>query len=136
MMYHFCERRSSTMSTLDYYDSNILNFAKRNDIISTLYHRFLTYVYQQIRTSTFESYDLYSKVTMTNTQDEMYKVIEPSGKVLVLRPNVTILITHQIAAKNISLQNAKRYIYVLDVLRQSFGDNGSKERTQAVIESF
>lgn len=135
-MYHFCERRSSTMSTLDYYDSNILNFAKRNDIISTLYHRFLTYGYQQIRTSTFESYDLYSTVTGTIPQDEMIKVIDPSGKVLVLRPDVTIPITQEIAAKNTSLQNAKRYFYVLDVFRQSFGDNGSKERTQAGIEYF
>src|SRR5699024_12180671 len=66
----------------------------------------------------------------------MIKVIDPSGKVLVLRPDVTIPMTQEIAAKNTSLQNAKRYFYVLDVFRQSFGNNRSKERSQAGIEYF
>src|SRR5699024_8038692 len=118
------ERRYNYMSALEYHDSNILNFAKRNEMISTLYHRFLTYGYQQIRTSTFESYDLYSTVAGTIPQDEMVKVIDPSGKVLVLRPDVTIPITQEIASKNATLQDAKRYFYVLDVFRQSFGNNG------------
>src|SRR5699024_7881530 len=51
-------------------------------------------------------------------------------------PDVTIPITQEIASKNATLQDAKRYFYVLDVFRQSFGNNGSKERTQAGIEYF
>lgn len=117
-------------------DHNIIEFAERKQLISTFKNRFQTYGYKQIRTSTFESYDLYSNVAGTIPQDEMIKVIDASGKVLVLRPDVTIPVTQEVARQHPNLTEVKRYFYVLDVFRQSFANNGSKERTQAGVECF
>lgn len=124
------------MTTFDCNDLSIRDFERRKQLIRTIKNRFLTYGYNQIRTSTFEPYDLYSNVAGTIPQDEMVKVIDPSGKVLVLRPDVTIPITQEVAATYPNLDRSKRYFYVMDVFRQSFGDNGSKERTQAGVECF
>lgn len=122
--------------------TNIINnpsvddFQNRRQLVKILKNRFNSYGYQQIRTSTFESYDLYSSVSGTIPQNEMIKTIDPTGGVLVLRPDVTIPITQEIAAKQHRLSNNMRYFYVLDVFHQSFSEKSSKERTQAGVECF
>lgn len=124
------------MTIFDFNDLSIRDFEKRKQLIRTIKQRFATYGYNQIKTSTFEPYDLYSNVAGTIPQDEMVKVIDPSGKVLVLRPDVTIPVTQEVATTYPNLDRSKRYFYVMDVFRQSFENNGSKERTQAGIECF
>ncbi|MFD2627272.1 ATP phosphoribosyltransferase regulatory subunit [Oceanobacillus kapialis] len=110
----------------------VQEFKRRESLIMKLKHRFLTYGYKQIRTSTFESYDLYTNLTGTVNKDDMVKVIDSSGKVLVLRPDVTLPIT-RMAAESGAAQNELRYFYIQDIFR-STASAGTKESTQAGIE--
>ncbi|AXI07967.1 ATP phosphoribosyltransferase regulatory subunit [Oceanobacillus sp. 143] len=112
-------------------NSNVEDFQMREQLIATFINRFSTYGYKQVRTSTFEQYDLYSNITGTVNKDEMIKVIDTSGKVLVLRPDVTI----PLARMNTATTN-QRLFYVLDVFRQSIEQIDQKESTQAGVELF
>ena len=105
-------------------------------IIKTINKRFTTYGYKRIKTSAFEQYDLYSKVKSSINQNEMIKVIDHTGQVLVLRPDVTIPITKELAQNFPELSSELRYFYVQEVFRQPFDKNDSIERTQAGIEYF
>ncbi|SDR04586.1 ATP phosphoribosyltransferase regulatory subunit [Virgibacillus salinus] len=117
-------------------DTSVGDFQVRDNLISILKNRFSTYGYKQVRTTTFEFYDLYSMMSGTINKDEMLKVIDSYGKVLVLRPDVTIPITRMIASNKQRLSQGSRFFYVLDVFRQSFEQADNKETTQAGIESF
>ncbi|PAV30592.1 ATP phosphoribosyltransferase regulatory subunit [Virgibacillus profundi] len=116
--------------------SSVEDFQIRENLITTLKNRFTTYGYKQVRTSTFEYYDLYSTISGTVNKDEMIKVIDSGGKVLVLRPDVTIPITRMIALNKQHLSDNLRLFYMLDVFRQSVEQADEKESTQAGIEYF
>lgn len=64
----------------------------------------------------------------------MVKTIDPSGEVLVLRPDATIPIMKQVAEKRYRESMALRYFYTLKVFRHSFGQGQQKERTQIGVE--
>ncbi|MGM8365404.1 ATP phosphoribosyltransferase regulatory subunit [Virgibacillus sp. W0181] len=115
---------------------NLESFQIRKQLLSKLANRFSTYGYRQINTPTFEPYDLYANMNGTVNHDEMIKTIDNTGKVLVLRPDITIPITQQIASNNKQLDEDHRYFYILDVFRQQFAQSGSKESTQAGVEYF
>ncbi|MFC5590611.1 ATP phosphoribosyltransferase regulatory subunit [Sporosarcina soli] len=105
-------------------------------IIKTIHKRFTTYGYKRIKTSAFEQYDLYTKVNSSINQNEMVKVIDRTGEVLVMRPDVTIPITRELAQNFPSLASELRYFYVQEVFRQQIDRNESIESTQAGIEYF
>ena len=115
---------------------DIKDYEKYERTIKTIQKRFKTYGYQRVKTSTFEQYDLYSKVTSSINQNEMIKVIARSGEVLVLRPDGTIPITKQVAENVTTLESELRYFYVQDVFRQSVMSEESVESTQAGVEYF
>ncbi|WP_067726388.1 ATP phosphoribosyltransferase regulatory subunit [Oceanobacillus damuensis] len=117
-------------------NKNVEDFQMRDELISTLKNRFTTYGYKQVRTSTFEHYDMYSNIIGTVNKDDMIKVIDTTGKVLVLRPDVTIPITRITAANHNSNPFNQRLFYVLDVFRQSVELPNQKESTQAGVEFF
>ncbi|GAB3791001.1 ATP phosphoribosyltransferase regulatory subunit [Virgibacillus kimchii] len=114
--------------------SKIEDFQIREVLLSKLRNRFKTYGYKQIQTSAFEAYDVYANMTGTVKKDDMIKVVDSSGKVLVLRPDVTIPITRMEARNKQPTQDEKRYFYILDVFRQQTAQNKQKEHTQAGIE--
>lgn len=111
-------------------------FQMRESLLTKIRNRFYTYGYQQVRTSTFEDYDMYSTITGTVNKDDMIKIVDASGKVLVLRPDVTIPISKMTAWNNQQSRDRHRFFYVLDIFRQSIDGNGKKENTQAGIECF
>lgn len=115
---------------------DIKDYEKYERTIKTIQKRFKTYGYQRVKTSTFEQYDLYSKVTSSINQNEMIKVIARSGEVLVLRPDGTIPITKQVAENVTTLESEIRYFYVQDVFRQPLISEESAESTQAGVEYF
>lgn len=117
-------------------DENIQAYQIKEAIINTIKNRFKTYGYSQMRTSSFEKYDLYSQVSSSINQNEMIKVIDRTGEVLVLRPDVTIPITHQLAQNETELTEELRYFYIQDVYRQTFDRSERIESTQAGIEYF
>lgn len=117
-------------------DTGAEDFQVRKRTISALKNRYITYGYRQVQTSVFEDYDLYAAIAGTIDKDDMIKVVDSSGKVLVLRPDMTIPITRMaVTEKNKDLKNS-RLFYVQDVFRQSFEQIGRKETTQAGVECF
>ena len=115
-----------------YNNPNIEEFEIKENLMSVIKKRFSTYGYQQIRTPAFESYDMYSNITGTVSKGEMIKVIDPSGDVLVLRPDVTIPLTKMISK---SLLREQRLFYIQDVYRQN-SQREITESTQAGVECF
>ena len=109
---------------------------KHEKIIGTLAKRFTTYGYKRIKTSAFEQYELYSNVRTSINQNEMIKVIDYTGEVLVLRPDVTIPLTQQLVQLNKSLPEELRYYYVQEVFRQTFQENERIGKTQAGVEFY
>lgn len=109
---------------------------KHEKIIGTLSKRFTTYGFKRIKTSAFEKYDLYSNVRTSINQNEMIKVIDHTGEVLVLRPDVTIPLTQQLIERNGELPEEMRFYYVQEVFRQTFDENEKIGRTQAGIEYY
>src|SRR5690625_15937 len=115
---------------------NVEQIFARQQIIQKIKHRFTTFGYNEIFTSTFEHYDLYAKMNGTVNHQEMIKTIDNTGKVLVLRPDITIPITQQIALNNNELHEDLRYFYVLNVFRQTQETKDFRESTQAGVEYF
>ncbi len=108
-------------------------FLEKSNVIKQIQNRFYTYGYDQIETPLFEDYDMYSNVQGTVHQDDMVKVIHPSGKVLVLRPDVTIPITRQYVEADMN-NHYHRFSYVLDIFR--YNETQQAYRTQAGVEFF
>jgi len=108
----------------------------RQAIIQRMKKRFQTYGYDEILTSVFEQYDLYAKMNGTVNHKQMIKTIDNTGEVLVLRPDVTIPLTQQLAKHNREITEHIRYFYVLDVFRQEQETNKYRESTQAGVEFF
>ncbi|WP_152656121.1 ATP phosphoribosyltransferase regulatory subunit [Oceanobacillus sp. CFH 90083] len=107
-------------------------FAKKRHVIHKLTNRFTKFGYQQVETPVFEDYDLYNDVQGTVNTADMLKLIDPSGKVLVLRPDATI----PIARHYTNLQEnvvSGRLSYVLDIFRSTLEE---RSRTQAGVELF
>lgn len=107
-------------------------FAKKHHVIHKLTERFTKFGYQQVETPVFEDYDLYNDVQGTVNTMDMLKLIDPSGKVLVLRPDATI----PIARHYTNLQEptaSSRLSYVLDIFRST---SDERSRTQAGVELF
>lgn len=117
-------------------DENVKDYQCYEQIIKTIKSRFMTYGYKRIKTSAFEEYDLYSQVKSSINQNEMIKVIDQTGEVLVVRPDVTIPITRQLAQETTVLENERRYFYVQDVFRQPTERGDRIESTQAGVEYF
>lgn len=134
----FIERWLTLQVYTDYRmnDENVKDYEKYERAINTIHKRFRTYGYKRIKTSTFEQYDLYSKVKSSLDQNEMIKVIDRSGQVLVLRPDVTIPITRKLAEDLSELPNEIRYFYVQTIFRHVDGHREGIESTQAGVEYF
>lgn len=117
-------------------NSSLSEDEKFEQVTRILSKRFSTNGFQRIRTPAFERYDLYSNVSSFVNRKEMVKVIDPTGDVLVLRPDVTIPITKELSHSEIKLTSEHRFYYIEEVFRQSFDANEKIERTQAGIEYF
>src|SRR5690625_2672874 len=117
-------------------DENVKDYQGYEQIIKTIKSRFMTYGYKRIKTPAFEQYDLYSEVKSSINQNEMIKVIDQTGEVLVIRPDVTIPITRQLAHETRTLENERRYSYVQDVFRQPSESGAQLDSTQACVAFF
>lgn len=105
-------------------------------IAKTIKQRFVTYGFKRVYTSVFEKYDLYSQVRSSINQNEMIKVIDHLNQVLVMRPDVTLPVTRQLAKEYSSLPHELRYYYIEDVYRKPVEHLDKIETTQAGVEYF
>lgn len=98
---------------------------------------FRGYGYKQIMTPTFEYYDLFAGIDMSMDKDQMYKMVDSNGKLLVLRPDATIPIARMVASHVERIREELKYMYVTNVYRSAEFRNGEKrEFIQAGIEFF
>ena len=108
----------------------------RESLIEQLKSRFATYGYREISTSVFEKYNLYATMNGTVNHREMVKTIDNTGQVLVLRPDITIPLTKELASNATTLDEDLRYFYALDVYRQITETHEYQQHTQAGVEYF
>ncbi|HEY9577779.1 MAG TPA: ATP phosphoribosyltransferase regulatory subunit [Pseudobacillus sp.] len=115
---------------------NLIEDEKFEQVISVLSKRFSTHGFHRVRTPAFERYDLYSKVTSPVNRKEMVKIVDPTGDVFVLRPDVTIPITQELSHSETKLTSERRFYYIQEVFRRSSDPTEKIERTQSGIEYF
>lgn len=95
-----------------------------------------SYGYKQILTPSFESYDMYS-IDGALPREKMFKLIDNTGKVLVLRPDVTIPITRMAATGYKDQDEILKLAYITTIFRDfSSNTNFRKEFMQAGVEYF
>ncbi|WAA11265.1 ATP phosphoribosyltransferase regulatory subunit [Fervidibacillus albus] len=107
---------------------------KKITFISELFKR---YGYRPVQTPTFEYYDLFSQVEGTIDVDQMIKLVDQDGKILVLRPDATIPIA-RMAAQNNGNDSYYKFYYTTNVFRMNerYPSSESREFTQTGIEFF
>ncbi len=116
-------------------DINASEFEKKELIQSKVKEVFKRFGYRQIQTPTFEYYDLFSEIESAIDTEDMYKLIDASGKILVLRPDVTIPIARMVATKYDTIEEYLKFMYFTPVFRSSdFRAGGKREFLQAGIE--
>lgn len=116
-------------------DINVIQYEKKELVQTKIKEVFKSYGYQQILTPTFEYYDLFSEIDSAIDTDDMYKLIDSGGKILVLRPDVTIPIARMAATKYDSIDENLKFMYFTSVFRSSdFRAGEKREFIQAGIE--
>ncbi|MDF2673963.1 MAG: hisZ [Clostridiales bacterium] len=116
-------------------DTGSRQYEIKENLIRKIKRIYKSYGYRGIQTPSFEYFDLFSNLEGTINKDEMFKLIDCSGKILVLRPDATIPIARLAAA---SYKNNKCYLkfcYVTNIFRINYEESGLKrEFTQAGVE--
>jgi ATP phosphoribosyltransferase regulatory subunit len=113
--------------------SNVYEAKER--IISNIKQVFKTFGYRQILTPTFEYYDLFLKAKRTIRKDEMFKLIDEKGEILVLRPDITTPIARMAASYSNQKDKRLKFFYSTNIFRINRENNCSrKEFTQTGIE--
>ncbi len=93
--------------------------------------------YRQIMTPTFEYYDLFAEDGITSGTENMYKIMDSGGKLMVLRPDATIPIARMVATHHRESEGDVKLMYVTNVFRSAdFRAGEKREFKQAGIEYF
>ncbi|HEY9062915.1 MAG TPA: ATP phosphoribosyltransferase regulatory subunit [Pseudobacteroides sp.] len=91
--------------------------------------------YQEIETPTFEFYDVFSEDSDKTPQETMFKFFDQQGRILVLRPEMTIPVARISATKCKDISAPIRYSYIGNTFNYTeLGGGKQKEFTQAGIE--
>ncbi|MFA5528321.1 MAG: ATP phosphoribosyltransferase regulatory subunit [Peptostreptococcales bacterium] len=116
-------------------DINSAKYEKKELIQTKIKEIFRTFGYTQVLTPTFEYYDLFSEMDSSMNLDDMYKLIDKNGKILVLRPDVTIPIARMVATSYNTINDDIKLSYNTSVYRSAdFRAGERREFIQAGIE--
>ncbi|SJZ43910.1 ATP phosphoribosyltransferase regulatory subunit [Garciella nitratireducens] len=116
-------------------DVHFNEFQQKEDMIQKIQKLFKSFGYRQILTPTFEYYDLFYGIQGTVDLDNMIKIIDENGKILVLRPDVTTPIARMVATNYHSYTGYLKFSYVTNIFRMNHGRADiKKEFTQAGVE--
>lgn len=97
---------------------------------------FKSYGYAQVETPTFEAYDLYAAEPSVDA-DELFKLINASGKVLALKPDATLPVTRMAAINHHDPDEIIKFCYLTNIYQDfSAPLDSRKETTQTGIEYF
>jgi len=105
-------------------------------IINKLTKLYRLYGYHQIATPTFETYDLYVHEDSIPC-DDLFKLVNHQGKVLVLKPDATLPVTRMAAMNHPNSDEIIKFSYQTNIYRNfSSPEMIKKEITQIGIEYF
>ncbi|MFT9494048.1 ATP phosphoribosyltransferase regulatory subunit [Anaerosolibacter sp.] len=105
-------------------------YAAKEKIIDRIKKSFKGYGYHQVSTPAFEYYDTFTALGGLS-KEKMFKLIDQKGRILVLRPDMTIPIARMAAGKS----GYQKYSYVSSIFRMNDKQNGMKrEFIQAGVE--
>lgn len=104
----------------------------KKNIENSIRNRFLLWGYDEIETPTLEYYDVFRSGVGAYMQESMLKLVDCAGRILVLRPDITVPIARIAATK--MQKGEKRLFYIQNsfAAEPSLGRTG--EFTQAGIE--
>ncbi|WP_025786243.1 ATP phosphoribosyltransferase regulatory subunit [Sporosarcina sp. D27] len=92
--------------------------------------------YREVNLPVLERYETYESLQTIQNRKSLLKLIDHTGDILVLRPDVTIPLMREIATTYENLSEEVRCWYVQSVFRQSDDLTIPTERRQAGIELF
>lgn len=108
-------------------------YLKRN-IEAKLRELFRVNAYQEVETPTIEFYDAFAS-DKALPQETMFKFFDQQGRILVLRPDITIPVARVAATKCREMKYPLRFSYIGNVFRYNdFGGGKQNEFTQAGVE--
>lgn len=111
-------------------------FAKR-EMENKIRNTFRSYGYYEIETPTIEFFDVFSSEIEHFPQESMIKFFDQKGRILVLRPDITVPVARITATKNRDVQLPIKYSYIGNVFRfNEVGGGRQNEFTQAGVEMF
>ncbi|MGN1349596.1 MAG: ATP phosphoribosyltransferase [Anaerovoracaceae bacterium] len=118
-------------------DINYEEYEKMHRIQNCVTDSFQAAGYRRIMTPTFEYYDLFADDGISSDTDQMYKIIDKSGKLMVLRPDATIPIARMMATHYKPSEGSVKLMYVSNIYRSAdFRALEKREFRQAGIECF
>ena len=115
-------------------DELFTEYERKQKIVKNINNTFKSFGYREAFTPTIEYYDVFSSIKSTVLKGEMFKLIDKSGDILVLRPDVTIPIARMVANNSKTSSKNFKVFYNHQVFRM---DNESRrETTQTGVEYF
>ncbi|OPX45397.1 ATP phosphoribosyltransferase regulatory subunit [Ruminiclostridium hungatei] len=96
---------------------------------------FRSYGFYEIETPTIEFFDVFSTDIESFPQEGMVKFFDQKGRILVLRPDITVPVARITATKNRDVQLPIKYSYIGNVFRfNEVGGGRQNEFTQVGVE--
>ena len=109
-------------------------YAKR-ELESKIRSTFRAYGYYEVETPTIEFFDVFSSEVEHFPQESMVKFFDQKGRILVLRPDITVPVARVTATKNRDAKLPIKYSYIGNVFRfNEVGGGRQNEFTQAGVE--
>ncbi len=118
-------------------DLNYDEYEKIHGIENAVMEVFRNSGYRQISTPTFEYYDLFNEKGISAGTDDMYKIVDSGGKLMVLRPDATVPVARMMATQYRRTDGDVKLAYLTNVYRSAdFRAGEKREFRQAGIEFF
>lgn len=109
-------------------------FLKRN-LEAKMRELFRNCGYYEVEAPTIEFFDVFSSDTALIPQETMFKFFDQQGRILVLRPDITIPVARITATKYRETSSLLRFSYIGNVFRYNdYGGGKQNEFTQAGVE--
>lgn len=109
-------------------------YERKQKMVKDINDIFKSFGYREVFTPTIEYYDVFSSIKSTVLKGEMFKLIDKSGDILVLRPDVTIPIARMVANNSKTSKKNFKVLYNHQVFRMD--NENRREMTQTGIEYF
>ena len=98
-------------------DFTIDECKKRNNIVKTIIGVFEKWGYGELATPTVEYYETFNHKTQSLKEEEMYKFFDNNGRILVLRPDMTVPVARMINTKLKDMNLPLKLFYTANVFR-------------------